>query len=109
MTASEVPFPRANMVVPTARHQNAPGWPKILNIGVARIVTMAETKCSRNVMVIRGAYPQRSAKRLKKMMVTPNPVRPNPVMTPSSVWVKPNWVPQSLRIAADGKSDARGD
>ena len=32
------------------------------------------------------------------MIATPNPTRPPPVMPPSSLWVKPNWLPQSLRM-----------
>src|SRR5215211_6599874 len=33
------------------------------------------------------------------MIVIPKPISPPPVMVPSSDWVKPNCVPQSLRIA----------
>src|ERR1700722_16675443 len=36
--------------------------------------------------------------RAPKRMMTPKPVRPPPVMPPRSLWVKPNWVPQSPRI-----------
>ncbi len=32
------------------------------------------------------------------MMAMPNPISPPPVMVPSSLWVKPNWLPQSLRM-----------
>src|SRR5688572_33262055 len=31
-------------------------------------------------------------------MIMPNPVRPPPVICPRSLWVNPNWAPQSPRI-----------
>src|SRR5277367_1712211 len=31
-------------------------------------------------------------------MIMPKPVRPPPVMPPRSLWVKPNCVPQSLKM-----------
>src|SRR5438270_9962876 len=33
------------------------------------------------------------------MIDSPNPSSPAPARTPSSLWVNPNWLPQSLRIA----------
>src|SRR5262249_32370629 len=44
-------------------------------------------------------YPQRSTRRLKKITVTPNPVRPKPVITPSSARVNPYSAPHAPSTA----------
>src|SRR5262245_22506149 len=68
-------------------------------MGVAAHVITADDVCSRNATSISLPYPNRSAQKLKKMIARPNPISPPPVMLPSSVWVNPNWLPQSSRIS----------
>src|SRR5207244_1723840 len=52
----------------------------------------------KNATVISLPYPNLSAQKLKKMIASPNPTNPPPLMVPSSLWVNPNWLPQSSRI-----------
>src|SRR5436309_9722074 len=68
-------------------------------MGVAAHVITADDACSRNATSISLPYPNRSAQKLKKMIASPNPISPPPVMLPSSVCVNPNWLPQSSRIS----------
>ena len=85
------------MKFPMHRHQKAPSFITSF-AGAASIITTAEEVCSRNASIMRGLYPTRSAIRLHAMIVKPNPVNPNPVMTPRSPLVKWNCVPQTSRI-----------
>ena len=66
---------------------------------MAANVTTALAACNRNAISISRPYPNRSAKKLKKMIASPNPASPPPVIVPSSAWVNPYCWPQSLRIA----------
>jgi len=62
-----------------------------------------EARCITNAATISGPKPIRSAIRLDSRMMMPKPVRPPPVMAPSSVWVKPycsaHWPRIPPRIA----------
>ncbi len=65
----------------------------------AAIVTTADVAWRMNATQRSFPYPTRSAIALAARMTMPKPTNPPPVMVPSSVLVKPNWVAQSARIA----------
>src|SRR5690349_8405609 len=55
-------------------------------------------KWQRNAAIISLPYPIQSASSAPIKITTPKPTSPNPVTSPTCVWVNPNCVAQSARI-----------